>query len=50
MEVIIGLGFCLVVGAALSLALRGVALWFWRVNRIVALLEAIDAKLPEKGQ
>lgn len=35
------------VGALLGLALviRSVALWYWRINRIVALLESIDESL-----
>lgn len=40
------IGFALL--AVLFLVLRELVLWYWRVNRVVELLESIDRKLGER--
>ncbi len=36
--------------AVLFLVLRGVVLWYWRVNRAVEVLENLDANLARLGR
>ena len=44
-ELLVGLLILLVV-FVVFLVLRGFFCWYWKINRILALLEKIEAKLP----
>ncbi len=44
-ELLVGILILLVV-FFVFLALREVFCWYWKINRIVALLEKVEAKLP----
>jgi hypothetical protein len=37
----------LIVAVLLFLIFRAIVLWYWRVNRVVALLESIDEELGQ---
>jgi len=51
MESILASGFLgLILTIALFLLFRAIVLWYWKVDKVVALLESIDKKLgPEPG-
>ncbi|MHB1296305.1 MAG: hypothetical protein ACYC4R_15100 [Anaerolineae bacterium] len=44
-----GLGIALLISVGIFLVFRQIVLWYWKINRIEALLAGIDARLAAIG-